>query len=348
MLRKLLLFIAPLAVLVPVFWMLFGTRPPVEPAQPLAVAMQPAPAPDPVFVLRDQNLETGTFALMIRNGAEDAAVVLRDQSVILAAQDSAAIIGDGLTPLTPAMLAQTDAMPTLSLYRNDLFIAGYACGAECKVSGIDIGSAISAIPLVVQFNDYDAYLAAILAVTEDPNFGFLDLRPENGLPAPRQVPKLTLDLPVVSIAASALFDIETHRAMVGQAVQDSLPEGASVASVEITDLGLGVIGDIDNSAPILRAGAPIPYPDVRFHGVAVQIDGADTIAPEVLGQIGDLTLTQVDTTAGFTRFTAAQLGGDCAQCYQLTVAGGITDSARIRDAQPETYQLQYYDLREAP
>lgn len=348
MLRKLLLFIAPLAVLVLVFWMLFGIREPMEPAQPDVVAEQPAApaAPDPVFILRDHDLATGRLALMIHDG-DGAPVVLRESAVI-AAQDNAALIGTDVTQLSREMLAQPDAAPVISLYRDDLFIAGYGCATPCTLTGIDTGSAVSAIPQVAQYDSYDDYLAAILAVSEDPNFGFLDLRPLGGLPVPRQVPKLTLDLPTMIAPSTAFFDRDTHSAMVMQAVQDTLPDGAAVSSVEISPAGPAVIGDIDNSAPILRNGAPIPFTDMQYHQLQVQIDGADTLPDTVLDRITELTRIQVDADAAFAAFVAAQLGTGCGECYRIVVKGGVTDATQIATTRPEAYTLRYYDLREAP
>jgi hypothetical protein len=337
---------------------------------------QPDPTPTPpvvpivaeaerLYFLQGVDLDQGSIALVLFNLGSDPLIV-RDIDVIKAAQDGAFVNmmgpdGQPTGQFIPATIAAPpEGAPQVliaQIYRDDGLIGTVscvisACGSFADTPDINYaGLRATAAPIqriADRFDSHADYLSTIDAIAADPFFMLLHARPQTDFPQPRNAASMQIQLPTVIAPTSAPLDAIAHEILVSSALRSVLPDGASLRDVTITDLGHGVVGDGDSRTPVLAGGAPIPYPDVRYYSATAWVDGAADLDQGALDTLTNQTLDQYDFETDFAIFARERLQSDCADCFWILVDGGSDDDARVIQSQPETYDLEYFDLRDTP
>lgn len=351
------------------FYLAKGTEgEPVEittgtPDGPSPASEAPAtPEVEKLFFLRGIDFTLGEITLVLSQaGPDQGRVIIREQAALIAAKDRAYVnttttTGEAAGSLLLTIMGTTPEETIAQIFRDDVLIASVtcpntSCGHFAESSDIDYAGLVSAATPHQVINDtfenYDDYLATIQAVTEDPDYMLLDLRPNVDFPLPRKPGHLIVELPTVA-TDDATFNPALHDALVQAAIEPLLPDGASLEWVRLTDLGPGILSDKDNNQPVLVNGAPVTFPGTQFFAVRARIDGITTLPADVYVALTAATKRQTDYGAAFPDFVRANLETTCVDCYLLKVEGELTTEARPFDWRNESYYLNYYDLREAP
>jgi hypothetical protein len=334
------------------------------PQQEQTAPIQPAPLvaeAEKLYFLQGIDLDQGTIALVLFN-LGPSPLIVRDINVIKAAQDSAYVTmagtdGQTLGRFTPANATAPTEDNIVQIYRDDVLVgtvscAMSACGNFADTPDIDYGDLRTASAPIQRIEDrFDThadYLSTIDAIAVGPDFMLLHARPQTDFPQPRNAASMQISFPTVITPASAPLDAVAHELLVSFALASVLPDGASLSDVTITDLGNGVVGDGDSRTPVLAGGAPISYPDVRYYSVTALVDGAADLDQSALDTLTNQTLDQYDFAADFAVFARERLQSNCADCFWILVDGGSSTRARVIQSQPESYDLEYFDLRDTP
>lgn len=353
------------------FYLVRGAEPTPTGTQQLA---QPDPTPPPpavaqaekLYFLKGIDLDQGDIALVLFNLGPDPLIV-RDIDVIRAAQGSVYVnMTDAAGQIAGQFTPATDATPTITappediiaqIYRDDTLVGTISCAISACGSFVDTpdinyaGLRTAAAPIQRiedRFDTYADYLSTIGAIAADPDFMLLHARPQSGFPQSRNPATMHISFPTVIAPTSAPLDAVAHELLVSLALTAFLPDDASLRDVTITDLGNGVVGDGDSRTPVLAGGAPIPFPDVRYYSVTAWVDGAADLDQGALDTLANKTLDQYDYATDFAIFTQERLQSDCADCFWILVDGGSRDDVRVIQSQPESYDLDYFDLRDTP
>jgi hypothetical protein len=334
------------------------------PQQEQTAPIQPDPVvaeAEKLYFLQGIDLDQGTIALVLFN-LGPSPLIVRDINVIKAAQDSAYVTmagtdGQTLGRFTPANATAPTEDNIVQIYRDDVLVgtvscAMSACGNFADTPDINYGDLRTASAPIQRIEDrFDThadYLSTIDAIAVDPDFMLLHARPQTDFPQPRNAASMQISFPTVIAPASAPLDAVAHELLVSFALASVLPDGASLRDVTITDLGNGVVGDGDSRTPVLAGGAPISYPDVRYYSVTALVDGAADLDQSALNTLTNQTLDQYDFAADFAVFARERLQSNCADCFWILVDGGSSTRARVIQSQPESYDLEYFDLRDTP
>lgn len=334
------------------------------PATTPPVTEEPAPVAKPqAFYFLAELVEAGAVLddgaaalVMFGASADGTPLVVRDATALSAAQTDAVITyTSGKLALSPQ---KTPAAATFAqVYRDDRLVAAIICPdgpcADLVASGAmdDAGllqAAASAVRIQDSFDTYEAYLATIDAIATDPDFMLLDARPASGFPAPQMIPSLQLALPTVVTSAQAPLDVALHGTLVAEAALGALPDGVTITDVTVTPLPPALLGDRDNSQPLLLNGTPIAFDRAGFYAVDLVIQGRATLDDATLTAITAATTLRHDYTADFDSFVAARVQTDCADCVVALPPDRFTAQTEITQSNPALYTLTYYDLREAP
>ncbi|AGI67274.1 hypothetical protein OAN307_c16010 [Octadecabacter antarcticus 307] len=353
------------------FYLVRGSEPTPMETQQLA---QPNPTPPPpvvaevekLYFLQDIDLDQGDIALVLFN-LGPAPLFVRDIDVIRAALGSAYVnmtdavgqVAGQFTPATNATLTITAPPEDIiaQIYRNDTLVGTVSCAISACGSFVDttdinyagLRTAAAQIQRIEdRFDTHADYLSTIEAVAADPDFMLLHAHPQSGFPQSRDAAAMQISFPTVITPTSAPLDTVAHELLVSLALTAVLPDDANLRDVTITDLGNGVVGDGDSRTPVLAGGAPIPYPNVRYYSVTAWVDGAADLDQLALDTLTNQTLDQYDFAADFTIFTRERLQSACADCFWILVDGGSRDDVRVIQSQPESYELEYFDLRDTP
>ncbi|MGJ8610192.1 MAG: hypothetical protein ACSHWY_03800 [Octadecabacter sp.] len=323
--------------------------------------LSPTPIVEKLFFLRGIDLEQGEIALVLFNVGDDTLIV-RDQAALKAAQNTAYVNttttnGAAAGSLLLAIMGVPPEETVAQVYRDDKVIATVscpttACGSFADSPDIDYAGLLDAAQPIIRvsdhFDSYATYTSTIAAIETDPNFMLLHARPSERFPTPRAIASMEINFPTVIAPASSVFDKTAHEILISTALSSALPTGASITSINITDLGTGVVADNDSMTPILAGGAPIPYPDMRYFAVSAKVTGASILSSDALDSLSNQTRSQYDDTADFAQFIRDRLQNDCDDCFSVSVDGGLRDMARMASSNPESYYLDYFDLRDTP
>jgi len=159
---------------------------------------------------------------------------------------------------------------------------------------------------------------------------------------------LGLALPPLISPADTTFDANVASALARTIVEPLLPESAQISEVVFTAAGEGFVADGDSGTPVLAGGVPIPFPAVKFTSATVFIEGAATLSDAALDSLSGQPLQRTDYQGAFETFVAQRLQSNCADCFTVKMNGDFFVEATIIASEPESYRLDYYDLREAP
>lgn len=300
--------------------------------------------------------DPATALILFGASADGVPLVLRDAAALMAAQTSAVVTyssGSMTVTQAPAPAASIFAQ----IFRDDRFIASITCpGTTCAdllaSGGVDyaglLQTAIPAQRVQDSFDTHEAYLATIEAIAADPDFMLLDARPASGFPSPRMVPSLALALPTVVTSAQSPLDLTLHGTLVAEAARGALPEGAAITDVAVTPLPSALLGDSDNSKPLLLGGAPVAFDGAGFYAVDLTIEGIAALDAAALSTLTAATTLRYDYTADFDAFVAARVQTDCDDCLVAVLPDKYTAYATVTQSTAALYTLSYYDLREAP
>lgn len=324
------------------------------------------PEVEKLFFLRGIDFDIGDISLVLfqartSGDASESRLIIRDQDALRAAKDSAYVnttnqTGEEAGSLLLDMIAEPTKETIAQIFRDDVLIASVTCpNATCghfaDSPDIDYAGlrdfAVPHLSVNDEFDDYDDYLSTIEAITRDPDYMLLDLRPVVDFPLPRRAAHLIVELPSVA-TDDVSYNAALHEALVQTAITPLLPDGASLDWVQITDLGPAVLADRDNNQPVLAGGAPIQFPGVQFQTVRARINGVTTLPTDVYDALTSATLRQIDLDTAVPAYVESALQAECLDCFVLKVDGDITTQARAFDWRNEAYYLNYYDLREAP
>lgn len=342
-----------------------GDVSPITMTTPDAPAPQAPDAPqvDKLHYLRDIAFDQGEITVVLFGAGPDGGkVIVRDQAALLAAKDDVYVNtettgGQAAGSFVLALMGASPSETLVQIYRDDALIAAVnctntACGSFADTPDINHGDLPDhAVPYQLindTFDDHPTYLDTITAVADDPNFMLLDRRPSEGFPTPARTPYVVVELPTVIESADTLFDTAAHETRVRDAMARVLPDGATLVSINITDMGRAVLADKDNNQPVTAGGQPIPFTGAQFFTVRARIDGVNGLSTADYDTLTQGTLRDFDVDDLFAAFVTERLQTSCVDCYFLKVDGDFTDTARAYDARGETYSLDYYDLREAP
>jgi len=334
------------------------------PQQEQTAPTQPAPIvteAEKLYFLQGIDLDQGDVALVLFN-LGPAPLIVRDIDVIKVAQDSAYVTmtgteGQTLGQFTPATETAPNEDNIAQIYRDDRLVgtascATSACGSFADTPDInyaDLRTASAPIQRIEdRFDTHADYLSTIDAIAADRDFMLLHARPQTNFPQPRDTASMQISFPTVIAPTSAPLDAVAHELLVSFALTSVLPDGASLRDVTITDLGNGVVGDGDSRTPVLAGGAPISYPDVRYYSVTAWVDGVADLDQSALNTLTNQTLDQFDFAADFAIFALERLQSNCADCFWILIEGGSSPRARVIQSQPESYALEYFDLRDTP
>lgn len=337
-----------------------------EPAPEIAVEATDTPAPPEVeslHYLRDIDFELGDITVIYAGfGPNGDAVIVRDQSALQAAKEQVYVN----SPVAPTLdtghlvygaVGTLPDAPLIHIYRNDRLIAAISCiNAACDRFAKDpnadhAGLLDFATPHQVfndTFDDHETYLATILAISENPNFMLLDQRPSFDFPAPPISPTLTISLPTAVIQSIEGFDSAVFQALIRDAVSQQIPNGAQIENINMTELYPAYVADKDSGQFVTAGGQAIAFPDARFLPISVEISGIDRLSDAAYDAITAATLMEFDVDAQFSDFVTTRLQSSCVDCFFLKVNGPFYRSTRPTAQTIETYNLDYYDLREAP
>lgn len=316
------------------------------------------------YFLADQDLGGDDISLILYGaGPSSEDMVVTDAQAIRAAKDLAWILADPTLgevagSVVVAMMGVSPQQRIATLYRGEDFAFHVTCGSmTCgDFAGGDTldyaGLLDVAKPLIRvedTFDDYTDYLDALSAIAADPDFALLGLLPatDQTHPVAQTEPRLTLALPTIYKSAAEPLDTESYSAQVSAVIAQSLPDGATVASVTVTDMGNAILVDADNSRPALQGGAEIVFPDVQFYSQTAQISGVADLSDDSLDAITTATLQRIDWDDPAATFIQS-LGLECADCFEVQVKGDTYDAARVILRIPESYYIPYYDLRDPP
>ena len=333
-----------------------------ETGTPIPEAAAPVAEPQAFYFLAELAqsgivLDDGALALVLLGASADGApLVVRDAAALAAAQPDAVVTytsGSLTLSQQPAPAASTFAQ----VYRDDRLVATVTCPdtlcADLVGSGaVDyaglLQTAIPAQPVQDSFDSYDAYLSTIDAIATDPDFMLLDARPASGFPAPQMVPTLHLALPTVVTSAQAPLDVALHGTLVAEAARGALPDGVTITNVAVTPLPPALLGDRDNSQPLLANGVPVAFDGAGFYAVDLVVEGTAALEDATLNAISAATTLRYDFTADFDAFVAARVQTDCDDCVVAVLPDRYFAQTEITQNNPALYTLNYYDLREAP
>ncbi len=321
------------------------------------------PEAEKLYYLREIDFDQGDITVIYNGvGPDGSSVIVRDQAALRAAKDQVYVN----TETTAGQLAGSIALSlaganpeetVLQVFRRDSLIASVsctntACGSFADTPDVEhAGLLDNATPYQLvndTFDDHGLYLETILAISENPNFMLLNQRPRNDFPANAITPKLTISLPTAVIQSAESFDRATFEANIRDAVNAQLPEGASIRVVDMQRLHPAYLADKDNGQFVTAGGQPIAFPDARFLPISVEISGIDTLSDAAYDAITAATLMEFDVDAQFEDFVTSRLQTTCVDCYFLKVDGPFYRSTRPTAQTSERYDLNYYDLREAP
>lgn len=334
-----------------------------EVAQAEAPQIEPEPedeaTAEPFYFLQGIDFESGTVTLVLNDAlTNQGPLVVMDQSALAAAQDLAFVNGTTDDGGAVELLATTEPFQNAfaTIYRKDTLIATLTCTtAPCgrfAADTIDLGPLTDmAQPLTraqSYFDSYDEYLVSFEAINATTDYMFLDLRPEGPFPAEPQIARMELALPTLISAAGSTFDPNVASALARTIVEPLLPDGAQISEVVFVTTGQGLVADGDRGTPVLAGGAPIPFPDVQFTSATVHIEGAATLSNAALDDLSGQPLQRTDYQDAFEAFVSERLQSSCADCFNVKMNGDFFDDATIIASEPESYRLDYYDLREAP
>lgn len=321
------------------------------------------PQMDKLYYLRDIAFDQGEVTVVLFGaGPDDGKVIVRDQAALLAAKDDVYVNaettgGQAAGSFVLALMGASPSETLVQIYRDDALIGAVnctntACGSFADNPDINHGDLRDhALPYRLindTFDDHPTYLDTITAVAEDPDFMLLDRRPREGFPAPARTPYVVVELPTVIEPADIVFNTTAHETRVRDAITAMLPDGATLVSINITDMGRAVLADKDNNQPVTAGGQPIPFTGAQFFTVRARIDGVIGLSTENYDTLTQATMRDFDMDDLFAAFVTERLQTSCVDCYFLKVDGDFTGTARTYDWRGETYSLDYYDLREAP
>jgi hypothetical protein len=336
----------------------------IAPAPTLQSVPEVEPVPDVLmYFLSDVDTASGTITIVLRDqltGQGD--MVVRDQAAIKAARTVAYINttpsgGEVLGMVAMAMMGASPKETVLQIYRDDVLISAVectstTCGRFASDRDADLGPLLGAAqPLILEQSfaeNYDDYLADLDAVTQSPDYMFLDLRPENAAPQVRQTARMDLFLPTLSVSAGTSIDPSVTSALARSIVNPLLPEGANINGVTFMGTGAGIVTDMDSGTQILAGGAQIAFPAVEFTNVKVSIEGTSDFDDAALQTLTEQPLSQFDYAQPFADFVRDRLQSDCADCFAVKVNGDHYTMATVTVSEPEGYRLDYYDLRDPP
>ena len=340
-----------------------STPAPTEVAQTEAPQVAPEPeaeaAPDPLFFLQGIDLGDGNVTLVLNDElTNQGRLVVTDRSALAAAQATAFVTVSTEEGGTVELI-EAGAPPQYAfakIYRDDILVATLTCTTTLcggfTPEHMDISTLLDvAQPLTSaqsSFDAYDDYLASFEAVNATTHYMFLDLRPADPFPLEKQTARMELALPTLVTPANAAFDPNVASALARTIVEPLLPDGAQISEVVFTATGEGLVADGDSGTPVLAGGAPIPFPAVKFTDVTVSIQGVSTLSSAALDSLSGQPLQRTDYQDAFETFVTQRLQSSCADCFTVKMNGDFYDDATIIASEPESYQLDYYDLREAP
>ena len=312
-----------------------------------------------IFFLQGIDLNSGVIALVLTDALTGQGdVVVTDQTAISAAQTSAYVtVSTEEGGTVELMISGAPPQPAFAnIYRNDALIATLTCTTTLcggfAPQNVNLGDLIDvAQPLAKAqsyFQAYDEYLVSFEAINATTDYMFLDQRPDGPFPLEKQIARMELALPTLVTRADATFDPNVASALARTIVEPVLPEGAQISGVVFTTAGEGLVADGDSGTPVLAGGAPIPFPYVKFTSVTVHIEGTATLSETALDGLTDQPLQRTDYQDEFATFVTDRLQSNCADCFTVKMNGDFYDEATIITSEPESYHLDYYDLREAP
>ena len=346
---------------------------------PRVVITEVAPAPEPIptpvvpepdlpeyeelYYLNEIDFEQGDITVVYLGlGPAANSLIVRDQAALRAVKETAYLnseITDETETGSLALLASASASvaPVLQIFRDDTLIASVDCiAASCDVAAIvpeesqtQLFSQASPHQIVDDvFHDHETYLNTISAIAENPNFMFLNKRPHENFPAAAIEPTLKISLPTAAIQSFNAFDSSIFEALIRDAINQQLPEGAQIINVTTDGPQPAYIADKDSQQFVTAAGQPIAFPNARFLPLSVEITGADHLSDAAYDAITEATLLEFDLGSEFAEFVTTRLQTSCVDCYFLKMNGSFFQSARPTTSTIERYDLSYYDLREGP
>ncbi len=325
------------------------------PVEPVAAEAPETPAepetPDlpeaqKLYYLADIDFDQGEITVVYpAAGQGQTAVILRDQAALRAAKDTAF--------LPQIQTGADDSTPLVQIFRADTQIATVPCPTCPDLSTDPDHAALleQALPHQIvhdNFSDHDTYLATIDAISTDPNFMLLDLRPAADFPTAPIDPALTISLPTAVVQSVGTFDSAAFDAQIRTAIDAQLPDGATITAVTTEGFRPAFLADKDNGQFVSAGGQPIAFPDARFLPISVTISGTDHLSDAAYDAITQATLMEFNVDDQFETFVTSRLQTTCVDCYFLKVDGPFYRSTRPTAQTPERYALTYYDLREAP